>query len=373
MDGVRGAEPRSVVVVRALPGVGDFLCAVPALRALRRAAPGARLTLIGLPSVSGLVEAFAPLIDELLPFPGYPGIPEVPLNREDLERFLRDARERRFDLAVQMHGNGSAMNGFLLELGAREVLGYRMPCAPAHPGLAPYDPGLPEVSRWVRLVSGAEGGTGERVRYPVARSDREEARRLLEAAGLGPGGYACLHPGAAAAERRWAPEGFVRVAEEVVAAGVGVALTGTAEEAPACEAVVGAARVPVADLCASTSLGVLAAVLQGARLVVCNDTGVAHLAAAVEAPTVVVYTGASDPRRWAPAGSVRAVLPRDEARPRDETVPERDPELPAACGGLPCPILADRPRPPGRVPVRAVLAEVRDALSDRPRGRPHVA
>ena len=82
-----------------------------------------------------------------------------------------------------------------------------------------------------------------------------------------------------------------------------VVATGTQAEHP----VVGelCRREPgVIDLCGHTNVCDLAGLISGARLVVSNDTGIAHLAAAVRAPSVVTFLG-DDPGRWAPIDSVR--------------------------------------------------------------------
>ena len=66
----------------------NVLCAVPAFRALRCAYPGASISLIGLPSTGELAARFPRYIDELIEFPGYPGIPEVLFDARRLPSFL---------------------------------------------------------------------------------------------------------------------------------------------------------------------------------------------------------------------------------------------------------------------------------------------
>lgn len=293
--------PQRVVVVRALH-LGDLLCAVPAFRALRAALPQAELTLVGLPWARAFVERFRGYLDAFMPFPGFPGIPEGPQRLDRLPGFLQEARRRRFDLALQLHGNGTVSNTFTLLLGARITAGFYVPGQPCPDPrwFLPYPDDLPEVCRPLRLLEGLGVPAGSpELEFPLTAEDEAALAALEEARALRPGEYACVHPGARAPARRWTPEGFAAVGDWLASQALTVVLTGTAAERPLVQAVASAMRHPACVLAGRTSLGALAVLLRGARLLVCNDTGVSHLAAALGTPSVVVFTG-SDPRRWAP-------------------------------------------------------------------------
>jgi ADP-heptose:LPS heptosyltransferase len=293
--------PQRVAVLRALQ-LGDLLCAVPALRALRAALPDAEVVLVGLPWAAAFVERFADYLDGLLEFPGYPGLPERTPQVEEVPAFLAAAQQRRFDLALQMHGSGTLTNSLTVLLGARLTGGFYVPgqFCPDPDRFLPYPDLEPEVRRCLRLVEFLGVPLqGDHLEFPLGDDDYEALHAIPEARQLQPGSYVCVHPGARSADRRWPPDRFVAVADALAARGLPVVLTGAPEEAPLTAAVARAMATPLLDLAGRTSLGALAALLKGARLVVCNDTGVSHVAAAVDAPSVVIFS-ASEMNRWAP-------------------------------------------------------------------------
>lgn len=292
--------PQSIAIVRSLPGLGDLLCAVPAWRSLRAALPEAQITLIGLPWARSFVERFSKYLDNFLEFPGYPGIPEVPLQITKIPAFFAN-QQQRFDLALQMHGNGSVSNPFTVLLGARVNAGFYLPnqyCPDAERFL-PYPEHEPEVWRHLRLMEFLGIPIkGTFLEFPLREEDFA-ALDAIEEVQLKNGEYVCVHPGASVRDRRWSPEKFAVVADALAERGFQVILTGTAAEAELTQAVQQAMHFPAIDLAGRTSLGAIAALLSNARLLICNDTGVSHLAAALRVKSVVIFSN-SDPNRWAP-------------------------------------------------------------------------
>jgi ADP-heptose:LPS heptosyltransferase len=294
--------PRRVAVVRALQ-LGDLLCAVPAFRALRAALPQARVVLVGLPWARAFVERYRDYLDGFLEFPGYPGLPERTPEVHLWPAFLAAAQQERFDLALQMHGNGTLTNPLTVLLGARRTAGFYLPghFCPDADRFLPYPARVPEVWRHLRLLEFLGIPLqGEDLDFPVWPDDQRALRALAGARELRPGGYVCVHPGARAPARRWPPERFAAVADALAARGLAVVLTGAREEASLTETVARWMKAPALDLAGRTELGTLAALLRDARLLVCNDTGVSHLAAALRLPSVVVFDRMSDLEGWPP-------------------------------------------------------------------------
>lgn len=292
--------PQSIVIFRALQ-LGDLLCSVPAFRALRAAFPRARVTLVGLPWTRDFVKRFGAYLDDFLEFPGYPGLPERAPDLAAVPAFFAEAQRRRFDLALQLHGSGSFVNSITVLLGARQNAGYYLKgeFCPDPRLFMPY-PALEHEIRQPLALLGFLGipSQGEALEFPLDGNDEADFEALPESADL-KRDFACVHAGSRLPSRRWAPERFAAAADALAAQGLGIALTGSAAETPLVEAVASRMRFPAVNLAGRTTLGALGVLVKRARLVVSNDTGISHIAAALKTPSVVVVTG-SDPSRWAP-------------------------------------------------------------------------
>jgi ADP-heptose:LPS heptosyltransferase len=290
-----------IAILRALQ-LGDLLCAVPAWRALRASFPSARIALIGLPWARQFVSRFHHYLDEFIEFPGYPGLPERPYAVEAIPPFLVEMQARRFDLALQMHGNGHYANALTALWGARMTAGFYVPgeFCPDPRFFAPYPDTIPEVRRHLRLMECiGVPALGDDMEWPVTPTDKAAFMALEQSGSLMPGHYVCIHPGGRGSSRRWAPEYFGGIADVMAARGFQVVITGTKEESHLADAMIGAMRTKVLSMVGRTDLGALGVLLRGARLLIANDTGVSHIAAALRLPSVIICTG-SDPVRWGP-------------------------------------------------------------------------
>lgn len=256
-------------MLRAL-GLGDLLTGVPALRGLRRLHPDRPLLLAAPAAIGGWLRDLG-VVDGVVVTAGLDGPPPGEgLGPHD---------------AVDLHGNGSPSHDLLLRAAPRSLL------ALALPGQGPgpqWRAGEHEVDRWCRLVRSAGGACG-----------REDL--LLDVDLPAPGGHVVLHPGAASGSRRWPADRWARVARALADGGADVRLTGGGAERELCDRVAAAAGLPAGASTAGTlDLPGLAEVVGTARLLVCGDTGVAHLATALRTPSVLLF-GPVSPAAWGPA------------------------------------------------------------------------
>lgn len=315
----------TVIVLRALPGLGDWLCAVPTLRALRGARPSARIHLVGLPESRPLVGRFRDLVDAFHAFPGWPGLPEQPLEARAVPGFLAALQDLQADLAIQLHGSGEHTNELVELFGAAQVAGFHRPGArlPDPAAFLEWRETEPEVRRGLRLLTHLGiRSRDERLSFPLDAGSRAAALALLESSGIG-APFAVIHPGGRRPSERWPEAGFAEVGRDLARRGLGVVVTGDARETDLTASV--ARSIPDAvDLGGRTDLDCLGWILRACDLLVANDTGVAHLGDALDVRSVVVFGSDDGSRaaRWAPldarhhraaAGTIEAVTGAIEA------------------------------------------------------------
>ena len=304
MHPVLDREVRSVLLVRLRVGLGDLLCTVPALRALRAARPDLHVALTTWPEMAGVVGRYPELVDELVPFPGVDGIPERPPSG-GFDAWSADMRARRWDLALQVYGDNPVANDVTAATGARLVGGFAPTRGPERdPALhLRYPHARHEVSRHLDLLEhlGLPPGAPTALEWRVRAEDEVERPA---------GGYVVLHPGATSASRRWPAERFAAVGDALAGDGLAVLVGGVPSEAATTAAVVEAMRAPAVDLTGRTTLGQYAVLLRDAAVVVANDTGTAHLTAAVGGRVVTVFLS-GDPVRWRHGPSLQTVVRED--------------------------------------------------------------
>lgn len=301
-----GRPIERIAVVRALY-LGDLLLAIPALRSLRAGFPDAEITLIGLPWAREFVQRFDRYVDDFVVMPGFPGIDEVPVDATRTAAFLGQQRARHFDLVIQMHGSGRTSNALALALGGAITAGYRE--ASSQPTLnlsAPYPTAIPEIDRNLGIAAMLGCPDGNRgLEFPVSRTDIAEADALVAELGVPGRPLIGVHPGAKFPSRRWMPERFAEAAATLAReSDAAVLVTGTAAELPLAESVAAVVGERAHIAAGRTSLGGLAALIERMSLFVSNDTGPAHIAAALGTPSVTIF-GPADVRRWAPADRAR--------------------------------------------------------------------
>ena len=332
----------SLLLVRLRVGLGDLLCTVPALRALRAAHPDLHVGLATWPEMAGVLARYPSYVDELVPFPGVAGIPERTPDGS-YEQWCAQQRARGWDLALQVYGDDPVANDVSADVGARLTGGFAPTRGPDRdPGLhLPYPHPLHEADRHLRLLEhlGLPPGASRALEWPVRPED---------AVDLPAGAYVVLHPGATCSSRRWPVERFAAVADGLAADGLTVVVGGVPSEAATTAAVVAAMRAPAVDLTGRTSLGQYAVLLRDAAVVVANDTGTAHLTAAVGGRVVTVFLS-GDPVRWRHPPQLQTVV-RQEVGCNP-------------CPHLDCPIDFRCAR---RISPERVLAAARGTLARRP-------
>jgi len=281
-----------IAVLRA-NGLGDFLFATPALRALGNAFPDAEITYLCQPWLRPFVDGRYPYIHRVMTVPPAHGIrsgyaDDVTAARERHDFFAR-CRADRFDLAIQMHGGGVQSNPFLRQIGARATVGLTGRGATPVDINHPYAYYQPEVCRYLELVSRI-GVPSDGLQMDAPELPGDVDRLHVAWPNLPIQQYLVVNPGASDPRRHWPVERFAAVAEHAYRTqSLMCVVTGSLRERSLAEELCARTTTPTVNLAGQLDVGATVALLRRARLVVSNDTGLSNLAYAVATPAVVIY------------------------------------------------------------------------------------
>jgi len=337
-------DVRKILLVR-LRSIGDTVLATPSIVALKRFLPNVEVDI--------LVEDWvAPLLDN------HPHINRVVvLERGGLgarTRAARELRSARYDVVYNLHG-GTTATFLTRATGARHRVGFKTyQYAQLHNHQAPSPLLLwgQQKTHSVEQQLALLGWTGvpvtdrPRTQLAVSPDAAQTIDERLAAAGLTDRKIALIHPAAAFPTKQWATENFARVVEFLAERGY----TSVAIAAPHENAILDnlSSEASVGIVTFDLSLPEVTALAARSQLFVGNDSGIAHMAAAVGTPSVVIF-GSSNVAHWRPWNRAAA-----------EVVFEEMPCQP--CHGYFCEKFA-QPECILRVPVTRVTAAIERCLS----------
>lgn len=314
-DPPRGAC-RSILVIRQHNQLGDMLCVVPLLRALRGAHPQARIVLLASPVNAAVMESNR-WLDDVILFDKRRYLEGATLRTGAIRELFASLRNPGFDLVltpatVSMSGTSDLLamaTRAPVRIGPGSLEGRRNPSAAAYTHPVPLDwSGQPHRHQTLRNLDIAAA-----LRLPdvplhseitLKQNEVDGAKSFLSKHFQDSGSFIVYHPGAGKPPNRWPADRFARLAREVAAeTRLGILVTsGSFDREPVGAMAEGLGRA--FTLVENRPIREVAAILAMARLVVSNDTGIMHVAAAVGTPVLSLF-GPTDPRQWAPlsAGS----------------------------------------------------------------------
>ena len=320
------SKVRRVLVVR-LRSIGDTVLATPSLAALRRFLPDAQIDILLEDWVAPLLDGFN-TVDNVIPVPTKNS---VPVNKDKIRAkdllFIRllmalSLRETKYDVAFNLHG-GTTATFFVRASGAKHRVGYKnyqYNFLYNHLLASPSDfwrreqthsaeqqlallgfVGVPVSDKpKSRLVVTEEALKSLKEKVDSKTQGREDAKIFSDQSAFRIPHFALalLHPAAAFEAKQWATENYARVTEFLHEKGFYSVAVATPKEREVLENLKQNSRVPIL-IFDDLTLPEITALAARAEIFVGNDSGIAHIAAAVETPTVVIF-GSSNIHHWRP-------------------------------------------------------------------------
>ena len=297
--------------------LGDIVHALPVLHGLRKRYPHAQIDWLVASSFSSMLEN-QPDLNELVVFDRqrFRRVGRSPSVTAAFARFIKELRSRRYDLAIDLQG--LFRTGFMAwASGANVRIGLHQVREAAwlfyNHRTAPTEHNTHAVDRYYGVAE-LLGFDDVPIRFQITIDEplRLEARTLLDDCGGRNGkGLIGVAPGARWDTKRWPADKFAALIDELHKGNeVRCVLIGGPDDVALCRSISAACRVPPIDLAGRTSLRLLPAVVQQTDLVIGHDSGLMHLAIALDRP-VVCLIGPTNPDRTGPYHRPQSIVRLD--------------------------------------------------------------
>ena len=346
------SNPANILIIKP-SALGDIALTLPVLASLRASFPDARITWLIRPD-------FAPLLENV------PGLDDIiifqrkrlgkwwckPQAFAALMRLFAKLRKGRFDLVLDLQGLFRTaffawLTGSKKRLGMNTAREFATIFYTQKIDLDADSLHVIDYHRRVLDASGAKTIINDFNLLPTAQAD-ERVGQLLRDNNTGPQDYVVLVTGSAHASKCWPVEKFAELADRVhTRFGLGIVAVGVADEKPTIARLLELSDAAVVDLAGQTDIPTLIALLAGARLVISNDTGPAHIATALNVPILIIF-GPTNPLRIRPYNRPHAIVAVDPDA-RGNAIESADPRYRIDA-----------------IPVDSVFAEVEHNLSNYP-------
>lgn len=296
------SETYNTIAVFSLNHVGDVLFTTPALAALKRRFPAARLLVLTTPG-SAPVLRNNPNVQEIL----------LRTTRSFLEtcRIARRLQNERVDLVVDLSAGSVRLNLLAWMSGARRRIGFaRAPLRFLLTDRANINSVAHQMQNHLDVVAlvGAEAEMSPPELF-LTDEERSWAADFLDSEDAGGGPIVGLSPGTTVACKRWPPEHYAALGDLLVGEGARVILFGSKQELSLSRQIASWMRAAPIVATGRTSLRELAALIAACDVFVGGDTGPLHVATAVGTPAVGIY-GPTDPARTGPVAPDAVVIRR---------------------------------------------------------------
>jgi heptosyltransferase-1 len=286
--------------------LGDIIHALPFLKAVKDTFPDASVDWVVSKNLRGILED-NPLINELIVFDkdSWKSIKNIPKTSRDISRLRKTLKSRNYDIVVDLQG---LLRSGLMSLSTPSPL--RVGFADAREGSRfMYNRkvavnGITHAVDKNLEVAKAIGATAKKAEFPLSIDDnskrkiKELLRNVKE--------YILILPSARWSSKRWPPENFAALISKL---SIPCVISGSSADREICLKLIKnitetgktTNQPKIINLCGETSLKELAALIEGAKAVVSNDSGPMHIAAALNRPVIALF-GPTDPSKTGPYG-----------------------------------------------------------------------